>query len=62
MTNSAFDRGFRQLNIEQYDDEIFEDEFSESANAGPDSAQVQQLIMAGKASVRLLKIKAIKCN
>ena len=52
MAASSLSRDFRKINIEQYDDDFYEDEFENEVSAGgPDRNEVQSFISGGKLQV-----------
>jgi len=53
MTASSLSRDFRKINIEQYEDDFYDDEFEDNGAKGPNMSEVQTLISGGKLQVNV---------
>lgn len=51
MAASSLSRDFRKINIEQYEEDFYEDEFEQTGAQGADMTTVQTLISGGKLQV-----------
>ena len=55
MATTSFARGFRKINIEQYDEDFYVDENIQDPNCrAPDANQVNSLLSSGKPQVRAI--------
>lgn len=55
MSKSTSSRGFRKVDVDQYDEDKFKDDNDESSELGPDEQQVSSFLMSGKT------LEALKC-
>lgn len=61
MATTSFARGFRKINIEQYDEDFYVDEDIQDPNCrAPDANQVNSLLSSGKPQEALKE--ALSCN
>ena len=50
MSKSSTSRGFRKVDVDQYDEDNFKDELDETHESGPDEQEVTGYLMQGKNS------------
>lgn len=45
MSKSSTERGFRKVDVDQYDEDNFKDELNDIMDSGPDEAEVTRLLL-----------------